>query len=117
MMYDTDPADWRLTLGSQLEPRMIDRRRALIEIYARRILVHYDADPDRLESARRDFSARHAPPQPRHNAERHDLDRQHQSEESLTPPETSTSPPPPGGEPSRLWAVAEELAEAALTMV
>lgn len=49
-LYDDDPGPRAVNVASAEEPRWVDRREALVELYARRMLIACDADRDRVDS-------------------------------------------------------------------
>lgn len=49
-LYDSDPGPRQVDVGSDLEARVVDRREALIDLYARTLLEELDADTPRLEA-------------------------------------------------------------------
>lgn len=59
-LYDEDPGPRETNVGSSREPLVIDRRDALLEVYARQILVGCDADLGRLTALRADCQRRAA---------------------------------------------------------
>ncbi|WP_308283487.1 hypothetical protein [Pseudonocardia nigra] len=58
-LYDEDPGPRATNVGSSQEPRVVDRREALVELYARQILLELRAELPRI-LALRDDCAREA---------------------------------------------------------
>jgi hypothetical protein len=113
MMYDSNPIASEANIGSQIEPRVVDRRDALLDIYARRILVHCEADPGRLNAVRAEITKLPGSRGPVQDEMRSDR----LQDGSARPPGSATLPPPLSHDTGQLWAVAEELTSAALAMV
>ena len=57
-LYDEDPGPRWVNVGSAVEPRWVDRYDALVDLYARQMLVQLDADPERLIVAARECRVR-----------------------------------------------------------
>lgn len=51
-LYDEDPGSRVMNVGSRDEPRLADRRQALLDLYARQILVDLEAGYDRVINLR-----------------------------------------------------------------
>jgi hypothetical protein len=51
-LYDEDPGPRQMNVGSVREPRIVDRREALVGLYARQILLKLEADYPRILALR-----------------------------------------------------------------
>lgn len=58
LIHDADPVSRRIDLGSPIDPLLVTRHEALVEIHARRVMVQCDADPERLRAVRTEFERR-----------------------------------------------------------
>lgn len=59
-LYDEDPGPRETNVGSRDEPLLVDRRDALVGLYARQVLVKLDADDRRLAALAEDCRRRAA---------------------------------------------------------
>ena len=59
LLYDADPGERSVQMGRAGESRVVDRRAALTDVYARQVLVHCAADSVRLAALRAECADRH----------------------------------------------------------
>ncbi|MQA16820.1 MAG: hypothetical protein GEV09_22600 [Pseudonocardiaceae bacterium] len=59
-LYDDDPGPRQMVVGGPGEQRTVDRRQRLIDAYARDVLVHVDAELDRLATVVAEVKRKHA---------------------------------------------------------
>jgi hypothetical protein len=50
LLYDADPGPRQVNVGSGSEQRFVDRHEALVNVYARQVLVELEADLPRIEA-------------------------------------------------------------------
>lgn len=61
LLYDADPGERSVEMGRAGDSRIVDRRDALLDVYARQLMVHCAADPSRLAAVRAECADRHRP--------------------------------------------------------
>jgi hypothetical protein len=116
-LYDEDPGRRKTNVGNRNEPRMVDRRDALVHLYARQVLLGLDADNQRIVALAEDCRCRAAEARSLRGAWR-----LVQTRRRAPNPESWTSALgalswSARREIASVWALAAELADAAAGMV
>lgn len=117
LIYDAEPVGRWINRGSHLDPVPVARHEALIEIYARRVLVQCEADPDRLRAVQTECARRREGSARSPSGDERITGLGHADTDESPPPQTTVPSSPSRPEQGRIWSVAEKLITVAMAMV
>lgn len=116
-LYDEDPGPRQTNVGNRDEPRVVDRHEALVELYARQVLVSLQADEARMLALAENCRQRAATARTLRGGWQAVRARRAAGSPEPWPRAIAALSPWSRREAASVWAVGAELADAAVQMV